>query len=266
MNPRNALLIALALNGWTDPLGPASTCFADGEADGDGANKGKDKTFTQAELDQVVEQRLKRERASFEKKLADATKAEADKAATLQTQLSELSAKFEDAGKTGSDKELAQLRRELAAMNQKLADAGKSVETLTKDRDLALARHRDEVIGTRFQSALGGAKVLPQALGKAAALLKQESQVEIGEDGKLQVTWNGRIYDEAKLSQLGKDFLADNAFLAAHPGGGTGSKQGAGRAPNAAGEFNEADFGKGLESFGRQVAASMGIRGSGDDA
>lgn len=252
------LLIALAMSGWTD-LGPGpATCFADGDTDADGTNKGKEKTFTQAELDQVVEARLKRERAALEKKVADATKAESDKAATLQKQLDEITARLEDAGKSGADKELAQLKREVQALNQKLGDATKSVETLTKERDTALARHRDEVVSTRFQAALGTAKVLPTALGKAAALLKAEAQVELGDDGKLQVTWNGRIYDEAKLSQLGKDFLADNAFLAAHPGGGTGTQQGAGQRPQAAGEFNEGDFGKGLALFGKQVAAQLG--------
>lgn len=258
MNPKNALLIALALNGWTDIGSDPWTCFADGGGSDDGTNKpSKGKTFTQEELDDIVEARLKRERTSLEKKLVDATKAESDKAAALQKQLDDLTAKLEDAGKSAGDKELNALKRELVAANQKLADAGKSIDTLTKERDGALSRHRDEVVSTRFQQALGAAKVLPTALAKAASLLKGESQVEIGEDGKLAVTWNKRIYTEDKLAQLGKDFLADNAFLAAHPGGGTGTKTGGG-ASHAAGEFNEADFGKGLEAFGRSVARSVG--------
>lgn len=264
MNPKNALLIALALNGWTDFGSDPFTCFIEGDPPEPG--KGKDKTFTQAELDQVVEQRIARERKAFEAKLADATKTEADKAAGLQKQLDEITARLEDAGKSGSDKELAQMKRELQSLNQKLADSAKSIETLTKERDTASARHRDEVVGNRFQAALSSAKALPGALAKAAMLLRQESQVELGEDGKLQVTWNGRVYDETKLAQLGKDFIADNGFLAAHPGGGTGTQHGSGRAPGAAaGEFNEANFGQGLEAYGRRVAQQLGAAGAHDD-
>lgn len=188
--------ILLALDGWTDPGPLGSTCFvSDDEADTSGANAaGKGKMFSQEDVDRVVEQRLARERRSFETKLAEATKAEADKGALLQKQLEELTAKFEDAGKSAGEKELAAMRRELASMTQRYGDASKSLEALTKERDEAIGRHRDEVVSTRFATALGKAKVLSSALGKATASLRGESTVELDERGHVQVTWNGRVY------------------------------------------------------------------------
>lgn len=250
----------LALDGWMPPPAPW-TCFITTDEDTittGGGTKPTTKTFSQEEVDRIIAERLTRERRAFEAKLAESTKAESDKSTGLQKQLDELTARLEDAGKTATEKETAAIRRELQAMTQRLNDAGKTVETLTKERDGALARHRDEVVATRFGEALAKQKALPTALRKAVSLLRSEAQVELDAEGKLAVTWNGRVYDEGKLGQLGKDFLADNPFLASHPGGGTGTQSGPGRAPFAAGEFNEADYGKGLEMFGRQVAARAG--------
>lgn len=53
------------------------------------------------------------ESRSFEKKLADATKTKSEEAAALEQKLADLNAKLEDAGTSGTEKELAQLKREL---------------------------------------------------------------------------------------------------------------------------------------------------------
>jgi hypothetical protein len=176
MHPKLAL-IAMALSGWTEPPFVSSTiCFADPEPT-------PPKTFTQDEVNALITERVARESRSFEKKLADATKSESEKAAALEQKLAELNAKFEDAGKSGAEKELAQLRRELQLAAQQKADFAKERDALVKERDEASTRYRSQVVSTRLQSELAAAKILPTALSKAVRLAEGEAKIELDAEG-----------------------------------------------------------------------------------
>jgi hypothetical protein len=221
MHPKLAL-IAMALSGWTEPPFASSTiCFVDGDPPPEG---GKTKMFTQEEVNALIQDRVGRETRSFEKKLTDATKSESEKAAALEQKLAELTARFEDAGKSGAEKELAQLRRELQLAAQQKADFAKERDTLVKERDEASAKHRSQVVSTRLQSELAAAKILPTALSKAVRLAEGEAKIELDTEGKLSINWNNRVYTDADVSKFAKDFATENPFLAAHPGGGTGTR------------------------------------------
>ena len=217
-------LIAMALGGWTEPPFASSTiCFVDGDPP---PESGKTKTFTQEEVNVLIQDRVGRETRSFEKKLADATKGESERAAALEQKLAELNAKFEDAGKSGAEKELAQLRRELQLAAQQKADFAKERDTLAKERDEASAKYRSQVVTSRLQAELAAAKFLPTAISKAVRLAEGEAKIELDGEGKLSINWNNRVYTDGDVSKFAKDFATENPFLVAHPGGGTGTRNG----------------------------------------
>lgn len=220
MHPKIAL-IAMALSGWNDPFVSSTVCFADPEPT-------PPKTFTQDEVNALITERVARESRSFEKKLADATKSESEKAAALEQKLAELNAKFEDAGKSGAEKELAQARRDLQLKAQREADFVKERDTLAKERDEAVAKHRSQVVTSRLQAELAAAKILPTAISKAVRLAEGEAKIELDGEGKLSIGWNNRVYTDADVAKFAKDFATENPFLVAHPGGGTGTRNGGG--------------------------------------
>jgi hypothetical protein len=243
-------LIAMALSGWTEPPFASSTiCFADPEPT-------PPKTFTQDEVNALIQNRIERETRNFEKKLADATKSESEKAAALEQKLAELNAKFEDAGKSGTEKELAQLRRDLQLKAQREADFAKERDALTKERDEASAKYRSQVVSTRLQSELAAAKIVPTALSKAVRLAEGESKIELDAEGKLSISWNNRVYTDADVGRFAKDFATENPFLVAHPGGGTGT-----RVSNNGGLSTDPDKhvrGSGFAAFAKQGASPEG--------
>lgn len=247
-------LIAMALGGWTEPPFESSTiCFVEGDPS---PENGKGKTFTEDEVNKLVADRLARESRSFEKKLADATKGESEKSAALEQKLADLTAKFEDAGKSGAEKELAQLRRELQLAAQQKADFVKERDALAKERDEASAKYRSQVVTSRLQAELAAAKFLPTAISKAVRLAEGEAKIELDAEGKLSIGWNNRVYTDADVAKFAKDFAIENPFLVAHPGGGTGTRNGVGNGLST--DPNKHVPGSGFASFAKNGAPPQG--------
>jgi len=101
-----------------------------------------DKQFTQADVDRIVADRLKRERKSIEERYADydELKAKAEGAKTAEDRIAELERKYQDA-------ETARLRSDVAAKH------GISAE----DRDLFLTGTDQETLTKQAESLAGKA-------------------------------------------------------------------------------------------------------------
>lgn len=207
------------------------TLFAPEEGASGGGSGGSEKpdapkTFTQEEVDAIVTTRIARETKGFEKKLTDSRTESAAALKVLEEQHAELVAKLEDAGKNGSDKDIAAAKREAQRATQAVAD-------LTKERDAARAeletsRRQHHEFRSRgiTTSALVTSKVLPAAVADATALFLASAQIEFLEKDAVSITVDGVLYDDANKAT--EAFLAKRPYLRAHPGGGAGTTNGAG--------------------------------------
>lgn len=239
MDPKlAALLVAFSLAGGVMPEA-VSGLFAEGGDDGGGGGADTEKKFTQADLDTAISARLAREAKAVDKKIADATKTATDKAAALEAQLADITAKLDDAGKNDGQKELARLTRELTKAQQSIADLTKSRDEALVGRDAAAAKHKEHVRDTKLTEALLAAKVLPTAAAKAVRLMASEAQVDVDDDGAVSITIGKRVYDD--VGKAASDWLDANPFMKSHPGGGTGTKNngGGGKGALAGDEMDE---------------------------
>lgn len=239
MNPKfAALLVAFSLAGGVMPEA-VSGLFAEPEPGAGGGGGDNEKKFTQADLDTAITARLARESKAVDKKIADATKTATDKAAALEAQLADITAKLDDAGKNDGQKELAKLTRELTKAQQSLESLTKERDDAILGRDAATAKHNDHVVGTKLTEALLAAKVLPSAIADAVALMKAGAKVDVDDDGTFSITIGKRVYDDP--AKAAADWLDSKPHLKSHPGGGTGTKNngGGGKGALAGDEMDE---------------------------
>lgn len=188
-----------------------------------------DKTFTQAELDRIVQKRV----ADAEKKYADHStlKERAAKAEELQAKLEE----FESKGKPAGDVAVSRLEKQIAKLQSDLETSTKKLTESDAKAGAAEKARRDSHIGTVARDALAKAKAVPGAMKHAAALFAQEAKSELdiddatGEIRGVQFTVGTTVYDDA--AKAAEAWLLLNPHFASAPAGGAGTRHPNGGAP-----------------------------------
>lgn len=193
---------------------------------GGGGNPPAPKTFTQEELDRIVQKRVGEVQAKF--KDYDQLREAAAKVPDFEKQLAELTEKLELAGKSEAEKAKliaekmqAQQAQTLAALQKERDDAKAAAETQSK----AL---RDVQVRYAATAALTAAKALPTSMKHATALFVAEAKIETEIDettGAISIKSievDGVPYtDPTKAAEA---WLKVNDHFAAAPAGGGGTR------------------------------------------
>lgn len=230
MDPKTLLLIAMGLaGGFIEPT-RSTLCSAPDPDPNPGGGGGDPPKFTQAEVQKLIDERMGRASKESEKRTADAVAAAVAKATEeSNAKLAELTAKIEDAGKTGAEKAKAEAERTAAAQATRLADAEKKLlaaEKAKADADaLAIIEktgRRTDAFRTQLLTELAAAKTPQAMLADAVDLAIMRSKVTFDDDGKVSVEAFGGTYQDAK--SVAAAFLKATPSFAHHPGGGHGSQ------------------------------------------
>lgn len=191
-------------------------CFADDDDKDDKDDKGK--TFTQEDVDRIVQRRLKKETAERE---------------SLAKQLEDLKKQIDDS-KVDDDGEKVsptkKLERALERANAKIAE----LETKAKEAETKATTHvsalKRAALERQAMAALVSSGALPSATKHAMAAFLAESgaEVEFEETGaRFIVTVDGTPFEDdgsgAELSKAAAKWLAANKHFAKAPEGGGGS-------------------------------------------
>jgi hypothetical protein len=226
---------------WAEPLRPSSICqitsgycgyerllAPEGEAGGAGGGGGGDKTFTQAELDRIVQERVAKQNekikaleagtarlAEIEKKLADAD--EREKKALEDAELK---------GKTELEKLQIQVQKANDSLKTRDADWQKKYGEIEALKSQAEARFTEYVKTGAIKDALRSAGLAKGADKAAALAFMTEAQIELAEDGQSiqRLTVGGKSFD--KPQEAAKHFISENPFFAEVPQGGSNSPRG----------------------------------------
>lgn len=195
-------------------------CFADDDNDDndDKDDKGKQKTFTQEDVDRIVQRRLKKETSERE---------------ALAKQLDELKQQLEDSKVDDNGEKVSptkKLERALERANAKIAELEtKAKESETKATTQVGALKR-AALERQAMAALVASGALPTATKHAMAAFLAESgaEVEFEETGaRFIVTVDGTPYEDdgsgVELSKAAAKWLATNKHFAKAPDGGGGS-------------------------------------------
>jgi hypothetical protein len=167
------------------------------------------KTFTQEEVDKILEQRLARERKRFEKQ-TDGIDLDAARKALEEKQQAELE----------RDKQRGDFEKVLKSTVEKKD---------TQIQSLTAKLHQIQVEGSLLNAASSLNAVSPD---QVSALLR--SNIRLGEDGNVEVvdkTGAVRYNDKGELfsvNELMSEFLTANPHFVRATSGGSGSKGGAG--------------------------------------
>jgi hypothetical protein len=188
------------------------------------------KTFTQADIDKVLGQRLAEER----KKFADyddvkaRAKAQEEANAELAKRLEELELKgksAEEREKIAAEKAAKRLEAERNEITAKMTAAEQRAEAAEK-------KYRTKIVDDALGGGLDKAKVLSSARASAVKLFRDEAKIELDDDGKVvSIEYGGMSHKS--VDDAAAAFLKDNDYLAAGDvprGGGTKSPNGGGSA------------------------------------
>lgn len=204
-------------------------CAPEGEPPAPG-NTQPEKTFTQADLDRIVGQRV----GEATKKFADfdTFKAQAAKVSEIEAELTKLREEKEMAGKSAEEQQRIAAERAAKALDRERSDWNTKLTAAEQGRAEYEKKYRDVVISHGLGSLLDGAKVLSSARDFAIKAFRDSSTVELDDSGKVvSITYNGVAY--TKTSEAAAAFLKDNEFLASAGtavGGGTKPPNGGGAA------------------------------------
>lgn len=193
-----------------------------------GGGGGDDKRFTQADLDRVVTERLKRESAKYadydqiKAQVADLAKKNAESEADAQRRAEEAELK----GKSEAEQGKIQLAK--ATENYKKLEAERAKERAEFEGQLKSEReaHLGFRKQTQVQSALNAAGLAKGADKFAVQAFLSEAQIELDEQhGIKSIAVGGQSF--SKLDEASKKFLADNPLFAAPAQGGSGGPRSA---------------------------------------
>lgn len=189
-------------------IAPSHIAYAEAEDEGEGDEEPPqtpERTFTQAELDRIIKQRLKKS----ERELAAAQKrAEKSEASlqSMQAKIDELDDKLTTANKSDEAKELAKLQRKYAQLEDKFTK-------VTTERDEAVAKATEAAEGltkhrvsTTLTDALLGAGAYKKGVKRAVEAMRNEGIVQLDEDGNMILTVAGVPYEDA--TEAAKKWLA----------------------------------------------------------
>lgn len=186
--------------------------------------------LTQAQLDQIVQRAIAKEKRGTSRTVAEITQAKAQ----LEAELAEARAAAEGAGDPSKNPEIAKAQREAAAAKAQLeALAKEKAEALAKLEGMTKAQ-RDRAVSDTLRAELTRAGAHAPGLEQAARLLAMEGAAEVDEDdGSITLTISGIPYRGATLAKAVAVWLAANPHFAKSPAGGSGANRpnGNGRMP-----------------------------------
>ncbi len=189
---------------------------------------GGGKTFTQDEVNAIVQERV----GKMKTQLDAATAALAD-LETIKQKLAEADAAREEATeaeklKGKSEVEKLQHNLQKATDKQKQLDAEwkAKVDAAEAAAAKAVESHRGYVQRHLVSSALNDAGIAKGASKAATLAFLTEAQIELDDDlTPKSVAVGGKSF--AKLEEAAKQYVLDNPFFAANPGGGSGAPRNA---------------------------------------
>lgn len=255
-------------------------CFAPddgggGAGAGGGGGSGDEKKFTQADIDRIVTDRLKK--ASGE---LTALQAKVQEQATALGELGEIKKKLEDADKRETAaREEAELKgktelERLQIAITKLTDAGKQKDAALQAKDQewqqkhgALSTAFDDHVKTQLAAAaLLGAKVHGAAAADAAMMFMRSAAIDLDEKrGIKSVSIDGTPFSDLKSAAA--EWLKTKPWYAEAQPGGSGTPPGAGRsgqplsAKDLASRTPEELLNEGLSSPVKPVAGGLSLVG-----
>lgn len=219
----------------TSALHSSETLFApdDGAGGGGGNPGGGERTFTQADLDRIVGERLSKQAekiktleaqgarlAEIEQKLAEAD--EREQKAREEAELK---------GKTEVEKLQIQVQKATDAAKVKESEWQKKLHETEQLRLQAEAKFVDHVKRSAISDALLSAGVVKSASSDATLSFLSSAQIELGEDHQIKsVIVGGKSFD--KPQEAAKHFLSEKPYYAEPPSGGSGSPRQTGGASN----------------------------------
>lgn len=228
---RRTALYAMGIAGVTSRMLGRESLFAPDDGGGGGGG-GSEKTFTQADVDRIVQERVGKLKDQLKAseglaaKLAEieAKLAEADERETKAREEAELK------GKTELEKLQIQLQK--ATDKSKLAESEwtKRLAEATAAAEAASGRHVEYVKRHLVTSALNDAG-LAKGAGKAAALaFLTEAQLELDENHEIKsVAVAGKSFP--KIGEAAAQFLTDNPYFKGPGPGGSGTPRNGNGAP-----------------------------------
>jgi hypothetical protein len=237
---RNAWFLARALS--RVPSGHLRSPEPEGGGGG-GTAPPPEKTFTQADLDRIVGQRL----GEATKKFSDYedVKSKAAKAAEYETELAKLREEKEMAGKSAEERERISAKKAADAMERERQELMTKIQAAEQRAENESKLRRNLIVNNGLGSALDGANVLTSAREDAIETFRNRSQVEIDDEGKIvSVTYGGVAYKSAAEAAVAflkeKDHFASarvrgpggsspvpGSILGTHDGGNGGGAQNA---------------------------------------
>lgn len=180
-------------------------------------------TFTQAQLDGIIADRLKKLTAELEP-----LKAAAAKTAELEATLAKEREERELLGKTEAEK--ARIAAEKASAKLAL-DRETALRETKAEKELRLAAEAkltDHIKSTHVQSGLLAAKVHGPAITHATQLFALEAEIDLDEKSAVTAVRVGGI-SYATVALAAAEWLKANPHFAAAPAGGTGQRPGGGQ-------------------------------------
>jgi hypothetical protein len=217
---------------------------------------GGDKTFTQQDLDRIVQERvgklnekLKGQEAQLQR-LAEIEKklAESDEREAKAREEAELR------GKTELEKLQIQIQKAQKAREEAEGGWQKKLSEVESLKTQAEQRFVDHVKRSAVAEALNGVGLAKGAGRAAVGTFLSEAQIELGDDHQIKsITVGGKAFD--KPGEAAKHFLTENPYFAEAPPGGSGHPRGG----NGAGYGNPMPGTiEGLLSLGLAAAGKSG--------
>lgn len=203
--------------------------FAPEEESGAGGGASSEKTFTQADLDRIVQERVG--------KLKDQLKAlgeQASRVSEIEKKLAEADAREQAAREEAELKGKSELEK-LQHQLQKASEGRKSAESewarklaeLETGKVQAEQRFVDHVKTNAVKDALRAAGLVAGADKAASLAFLTEAQIELGADMSFtSIAVAGKSFTSPV--DAAKEFLAQNPYFAAAPQGGSGSPRSVG--------------------------------------
>jgi len=199
-----------------------------GGGGGDGA--GAEKKFSQADLDRIVQDRVKGLKGEIEANKAKLSEIDEIKKKLAESDERETKAREEAElkGKTELEKLQIQVTKANDALKAKDAEWSKKYADVEAQKVQAEQRFVEHVKRSVVSDALVSAGMLKTA-GKAAALtFLSEAQIELDEQHQIKtITVGGKSFE--KPAEAAKHFLTENPYFAEPSDGGSGTpRRGAG--------------------------------------
>lgn len=211
----------------TSSLSPREALFApENEGAGAGGAPGagaSDKTFTQADVDRIVQERVGKLNEKIKTLEAQSTRLVEIEAKLLESDQREAKAREEAElkGKTETEKLQHQIQKSTEAAKKAEAEWQKKLADIESQKTQAEQRFLDHVKRSAVTDALTSAGALKGAGRDATLSFLSEAQIELGEDHQIKtITVGGKSFD--KPGEAAKHFLTEKPWYAEPPQGGSG--------------------------------------------